>query len=129
MVRRALEWLGVLEVDRDDAMNPCSAELKARRERFMEKTFPGQGVLVCHGQVALDREKEIVETLRQGRILVVDLRDISLEPGQRLLDRLCGALQLTRGRIIRVAPAIFLAVPNGGMLEIWEDETEEEVGR
>lgn len=125
-MRRALEWLGLAEETSDGGIDYCPVEFKARRDRFMEKTFPGQGVLVCRGRAALEREKEMVETLRQGRILVVDLRKIELEPGQRLLDRLCGALQLTHGRIIRVAPAVFLAVPNGGMLEVWENEKEEE---
>lgn len=130
-MRRALEWLGLIEEGSDAVTDYCPVEFKARRDRFMEKTFPGQGVLVCRDQVSLDREKEMIETLRKGRILVVDLREIDLEPGQRLLDRLCGALQLTHGRIIRIAPAVFLAVPNGGMLEIWEDETteDEEVGQ
>lgn len=126
MVRRALEWLGLVEEDREAEMNLGPVEFKARRDRFMEKTFPGQGVLICRGQTALEREKEMVEALRQGRIIVLDLRNIALEPGQRLLDRICGALQLTRGRIVRAAPAVFLAVPNGGMLEIWQEETEEE---
>ncbi len=127
MVRRALEWLGLVEEDREAEMEYCPVDLKARRERFMEKTIPGQGILVCRGQAAIRREKEISETLHKGRIVVVDLREVDLEPGQRLLDRLCGALQISRGRIIRIAPSVFLAVPNGGMLEIWKDEDEEMV--
>lgn len=125
-MRRALEWLGLAEEIPDEAVDYCPVEFKARRDRFMEKTFPGQGALVCRGQTALDREKEMVEALRQGRILIVDLRSVALEPGQRLLDRLCGALQLTHGRIIRIAPAVFLSVPNSGMLQIWENEQKEQ---
>ena len=80
-MRRALEWLGLVEENRDADMDYCPVDLKARRDRFMERTIPGQGILVSRGGICIEREKEIVDTLHQGRIVLVDLRDVELQPG------------------------------------------------
>jgi cell division inhibitor SepF len=55
-------------------------------------------------------------------MLLVDLRGMEREPGQSLLDFLCGVAFANRGTVLRVAGGIFLAAPRKTMIEEWEDE-------
>ncbi len=67
-------------------------------------------------------KEELAESIREGKMLLVDLRGMEKEPGQSLLDFLCGVAFANRGVVTRVAGGIFVAAPRKTMIEEWEEE-------
>jgi hypothetical protein len=129
---RFLAFLGLIEEDEDfeEEEELRGNDWEERKRRVFQPAIGKPAVILVRGQSALDRKDELAESLRMGQMVILDLRPVDLEPGQGLLDFICGAVYSTQGKVIRIAPGVFLAAPHSRLLEIWEEsgntETENE---
>lgn len=123
MWERFLAFLGLIEEDDDfeEEEELRGNDWEERKRRVFQPAIGKPAVILVRGQSALDRKDELAESLRMGQMVILDLRPVELEPGQGLLDFVCGAVYSTQGKVIRIAPGVFLAAPHGRLLEIWEE--------
>ncbi len=121
MMKRLLSMIGLAEdpEDRLDTVLPPE-EIREREERLRRPMPSGAGVLICRGPEAIGRRKELLEALRGGRVVIIDLRGVEREAGQALLDYLSGVVEAGRGLLMRLAPAVFLVVSHESLVEVWE---------
>ncbi len=113
--------LGLAERPADDLEALASTEEIREREERLRRPLPvGGGILICRGKSCLGRRKELLEALRSGRAVVVDLRGVDREEGQALLDYLSGAVEASQGAVMRLAPALFLALAHRSLVEVLE---------
>ncbi len=132
MWERFLAFLGLIEEDDEfeEDVDLRGNDWEERKRRVFQPAIGKPAILLVRGQTALDRKDELAEALRMGQMVIFDLRPVELEPGQGLLDFLCGAVYSTQGKVVRIAPGVFLATPHSRLLEAWEeqpkDETEKE---
>lgn len=126
MWERFLAFLGLIEEDDDfeEEEELRGNDWEERKRRVFQPAIGKPAVILVRGQSALERKDELAESLRMGQMVILDLRPVELEPGQGLLDFICGAVYSTQGKVIRIAPGVFLASPHGRLLEIWEESDE-----
>ena len=80
-------------------------------------------------EVHLERRERIAEALHRGMLIVVDLRKVDREVGQSALDFICGVAYATKGAVMRIAPGVFLAMPDQSLVEEWHRDEAEEKGQ
>lgn len=123
MWEKFLAFLGLIEEDDDyeDEEDLRGSDWEERKRRVFQPAIGKPAVILVRGQTAVERKDELLEALRLGQMVILDLRTVDLEPGQGLLDFVCGAVYSTQGKVIRVAPGVFLATPHSRLLETWEE--------
>lgn len=128
MWERFLSFLGLIEEDEDyeDEGEFRETNWEERKERVLRPAIGKPAVILARGQVALERKEGLAESLRMGQMVILDMREAELELGQALLDFVCGAVYATQGKVIRIAPGVFLATPHSRLLETWEDSSNPE---
>jgi cell division inhibitor SepF len=125
MLERLMALLGLVDPggdyddEEEDDLRP---DLEEREGRVLRPAAGEADLILLRGSSGPDRKEELAEALRKGKMLLVDLRGMEREPGQSLLDFLCGVACANRGTVLRVAGGIFLAAPRKTMIEEWEDE-------
>lgn len=65
----------------------------------------------------VDETAVIVEKIKERKIVAFTLENIISEEGQRIIDILSGAVQITSGRIQKITDKVFVIVPNGVEIE------------
>lgn len=122
MWEKFLAFLGLIEEEDDyeDEEELHGNEWEERKKRVFQPAIGKPAVILVRGQSAIDRKDDLLEALRMGQMIILDLRPVDLEPGQGLLDFVCGAVYSTQGKVVRVAPGVFLATPHSRLLETWE---------
>ncbi|MFA0888517.1 MAG: cell division protein SepF [Synergistales bacterium] len=128
MWEKFLAFLGLIEEEDDyeDEEELRGNEWEERKKRVFQPAIGKPAVILVRGQSAIDRKDDLLEALRMGQMLILDLRPVDLEPGQGLLDFVCGAVYSTQGKVVRVAPGVFLATPHSRLLETWESQVNPE---
>ena len=123
VLERLMTLLGLVDArtneDDDEEIQP---NLEEREERVLRPPAGRSDLVFLRGAAGVNRKEELAELLQNGKMLLVDLRGMERDPGQSLLDFLCGVAFANRGTVIRVAGGIFLAAPRKTMIEEWEDE-------
>ena len=72
------------------------------------------GMQVCVIKpTSVEEEMEIVETLLEGRTVVINMEGLNIEIAQRIIDFTCGATFAIHGNLQKITNYIFLATPNG----------------
>ena len=126
MLERLMALLGLVDPGGDefseDGEDYLRPDLEQREERVLRPAAGEADLILLRGSTGPDRKEELAEALRKGKMLLVDLRGMEREPGQSLLDFLCGVAYANRGAVTRVAGGIFLAAPRKTMIEEWEEE-------
>lgn len=62
---------------------------------------------------SIEDEREIVETLLNGRTVVINMEGLSVDIAQRIIDFTSGAAFAMHGNLQKISNYIFLATPNG----------------
>lgn len=131
MFERLMAILGLAEYDYDEegmTGSPDSPSVQAEedleeRQSRVLKTPPVQAqVVLCRGNLCLDRREELGEALHKGQMVIVDLRNMDRDVGQSVLDFLCGVAFAMRGDVARISPGVFVASPRKGIVEEWKEE-------
>ena len=122
MLDRVMSLLGLVDRSIDEEASAESAEREAREERVLQPLSESAAIIVARGAEGIRRKEDLVQELRRGRMVLVDLRGLERETGQSLLDFLCGAAFANRGTVIRAAGGVFIAAPRKSMIEEWEEE-------
>lgn len=72
------------------------------------------GMQVCVIKpTSIEEEIEIVETLLEGRTVVINMEGLNIEIAQRIIDFTSGATFAMNGNLQKISNYIFLATPNG----------------
>lgn len=123
MWEKFLAFLGLIEEEDEyeEEEDLRGNDWEERKRRVFQPAIGKPAVILVRGQTAIERKEELLEALRRGQMVILDLRAVDLEPGQGLLDFVCGAVYSTQGKVIRVAPGVFLATPHSRLLETWEE--------
>ena len=116
-----MSLLGLVDRSIDEEASAESAELEAREERVLQPLSESAAIIVARGAEGIRRKEDLVQELRRGRMVLVDLRGLERETGQSLLDFLCGVASANRGTVVRVAGGVFLVAPKKTMIEEWEE--------
>ncbi|MEA4880235.1 MAG: cell division protein SepF [Synergistaceae bacterium] len=124
MLERLMALLGLVdrngeEFEDEDAERTNG--LEEREERILRPPLKQADIILLRGSAGVERKEELAEELRKGRMVLLDLRGMEREPGQSLLDFLCGVASASRGRVVRVAGGVFLVAPKKTMIEEWEE--------
>lgn len=122
MIRRILEFLGIAEPEEEVEERETTEEDLSRRRDLLERPPLPTSLVICRGMTAVRFGHELAEALKGGKMLILDLRGVDRESGQGLLDFLHGEALSARGALHRIAPGVFLALPNGVNAEEWEEE-------
>ncbi len=118
---RVMSLLGLVDRSAEDEVPGSATALEAREDRVLTPILESAALIIARGAEGVRRKEDLVQALRKGRMLVVDLRGLERESGQSLLDFLCGAAFANRGTVIRLAGGVFLAAPRKSMTEEWEE--------
>lgn len=62
---------------------------------------------------AIEEELEIVDTLLEGRTVLINMEGLNIEIAQRIIDFTSGATYAINGNLQKVSNYIFLATPKG----------------
>ena len=62
---------------------------------------------------SIEEEREITETLLEGRTVVINMEGLNVEIAQRIIDFTSGATYAMNGNLQKISNYIFLATPNG----------------
>lgn len=62
---------------------------------------------------AIDEELEIVDTLLNGRTVIINMEGLNVELAQRIIDFISGSTYAIHGNMQKISNYIFLATPNG----------------
>ncbi len=74
----------------------------------------GVGMEVCVIKpTSIEEEVEIVDTLLNGRTVVINMEGLNIEIAQRIIDFTSGATYSMHGNLQKISNYIFLATPNG----------------
>ena len=128
MIRSLLELLGLVEETENDEIfeDLMEDEHEERKQRVLSPAPPIVSVVICRGDNCLENREDLAEVLRQGKIIIADLREIEREPGQTFLDFICGVAYAAHGSVARLAPGIFIVSPRKSMIEEWEYSVDKE---
>ena len=73
-----------------------------------------QGMEVCVIKPnSIDDEREITDTLLNGRTVVINMEGLSVDIAQRIIDFISGATYAMQGNLQKISTYIFLATPSG----------------
>ena len=123
VLERLMAFLGLVDRDADEEYDDdLQPDMEERRERVIKPAAGEASLIIVRGASGAERKEELAESIREGKMLLVDLRGMEKEPGQSLLDFLCGVAFANRGAVTRVAGGIFVAAPRKTMIEEWEEE-------
>lgn len=131
MFERLMAMLGLAEYNYDDVNGEDETELETtygeedveERQKRILKSPPTQAqIIICRGELCLDRREELGEALHKGLNVIVDLRNVDRDVGQSVLDFLCGVAFAMRGDVVRVSPGVFMASHRKGIVEEWKEE-------
>jgi len=125
MFERILSLLGLepSEEAEDAETGDDARELEERKTRVLTPPPARADVIVCRGAACVGRKEDLAEVLHAGQMVIVDLRGMERDDGQSVLDFLCGVAFSMRGNVVRIAQAVFLAIPKKTMIEEWEEKT------
>lgn len=62
---------------------------------------------------SIEEEVEVVDTLLEGRTVLINMEGMNVETAQRIIDFTFGATYAMNGNLQKVSNYIFLATPNG----------------
>ena len=62
---------------------------------------------------SIEEEVEIVDTLLEGKTVLINMEGMNVETAQRIIDFTFGATYAMNGNLQKVSNYIFLATPNG----------------
>lgn len=120
-MKKLLALFGFVERDEEDLdLITSEEEFRERGERLRRPLAMGGALVVCRGNHCLERREELLQALRGGRGVLIDLRGVEREEGQALLDDLSGAVEASQGVVMRLAPALFLALAHHSFVEVLE---------
>lgn len=123
MLERLMTFLGLVDPAAEEEEDAVDAvELETREARILKPVPESAALLIARGLEGVRRKEELALALRNGKLLLVDLRGLDREEGQSLLDFLCGVAFANRGAVLRAAGGVFLAAPRKSMIEEWEEE-------
>lgn len=97
-------------------------ETSEKRQKTQNKITPisknrkqgAQGMEVCVIKPGtIEDEIEIVETLLNGRTVVINMEGLSVDIAQRIIDFTSGATFAMHGNLQKISSYIFLATPSG----------------
>jgi cell division inhibitor SepF len=118
MFERLLVRLGILEEVEDLVVE--ENVLQERKRRVLEPPTSEVALVLCRGAACIERKEALGEALRQGRLVLIDLRTCERGAGQNVLDFVCGIAYAEKGDVRRIAPGVFLALPDVAILEEWD---------
>ncbi|SBO42843.1 cell division protein SepF [Cyanobium sp. NIES-981] len=72
--------------------------------------LPGPEVLLLEPRQLHD-SRAVIEAVRAGKTVVVNLAAMASSHGQRLIDLACGGITAMDGQALRLADAVFLFAP------------------
>lgn len=73
-----------------------------------------QGMEVCVIKPSsIEDEREITDTLLNGRTVVINMEGLSVDLAQRIIDFISGATFAIHGNLQKISSYIFLATPSG----------------
>ena len=73
-----------------------------------------QGMEVCVIKPnSIDDEREITDTLLNGRTVVINMEGLNVDIAQRIIDFISGATYAMQGNLQKISTYIFLATPSG----------------
>jgi len=100
-----------------------------RRRRVLDPVPPDAVLSIVRGSLCVEQRERIAEALHQGMLIIVDLRKVDRDVGQSALDFICGVAYATKGAVMRIAPWVFLAIPDQSLVEEWHSEESEKKGQ
>jgi cell division inhibitor SepF len=118
MFERLLVRLGILEEVEDIAVE--DDVLQERKRRVLEPLPSETTLVLCRGSACIERREALGEALRQGRLVLMDLRTCERGVGQNILDFVCSVAYAEKGDVRRIAPGVFLALSDVTVLEEWD---------
>ena len=62
---------------------------------------------------SIDDEREITDTLLNGRTVVINMEGLNVDIAQRIIDFISGATYAMQGNLQKISTYIFLATPSG----------------
>ena len=68
--------------------------------------------MLVYRPMSYDDTQNIIDNLRQGKPVIVNLEELELDVAQRVLDFMSGAVYALSGSIFKVANGIFVLAPN-----------------
>jgi len=110
-----------LEEDEDLSV-PSSSSLKSNIYKNSEDISDYQTIFVS--PTDFDECKKIANYINKGKIVTVNLENLSNESAQRMLDFLSGAMEVKKARFITVSKKVYVSVPDGTKSYV-EDEVDE----
>ncbi len=129
MFEKLLVKLGILEeIIEEYDVEDDEAHLE-RRQRVLNPAPPDAVMAIVRGSLCVEQRERIAEALHQGMLIIVDLRKVDRDVGQSALDFICGVAYATKGAVMRIAPGVFLAIPDQSLVEEWHNEESEEKGQ
>ncbi len=124
MFEKLLVKLGILEEIMEEYEVEDEEPRLEQRRRVLDMAPPDAVLAIVRGFLCVEQRERIAEALHQGMIIVVDLRKVDREIGQSALDFICGVAYATKGAVMRIAPGVFLAMPDQGLVEEWCSDDE-----
>jgi len=123
MLERLLALLGIT-VQKEENLQEEGLESYEDVDRIPQSRAKQAALVFCKGYMCAERREDLAEALHNGKIIIVDLRNVDKAEGQSTLDFICGVAYAMRGVVMRIAPAVFLASPNRSLIDLWEEEKE-----
>ncbi|MDO4493264.1 MAG: cell division protein SepF [Clostridia bacterium] len=79
-------------------------------ERAMERTA-GMKMVIYH-PMSFDDTQKIIDSLRQGRPVVVNIQDVEVSNAMRILDFIYGGVYALDGSICRISDGVYVVAPS-----------------
>lgn len=113
-------------VPQEEAKASVLSSEQERKERVMRPLPPKAEVVLCRGDVVVEFLDDMLNALRQGRLVLIDLGGVGLEDANSVLESLHQAVIASRGALFRVSRTTFLATPVKTACEEWVMEDPED---
>lgn len=127
MLKKLFDILGMSDdYDDEDIVITPHVPLDERKERVLRPLPPGAEVVLCRGQSSCDLLDDMLNALRQGRLVLVDLQGLDMERANQVLDGLHQSVSDSKGALFRVSRTTFLATPVKTACEEWVVEDAED---
>ncbi len=104
---------------------PVLSSEQERKERVMRPLPPKSEVVLCRGDVVVELLDDMLNALRQGRLVLLDLGGVDLKDANSVLESLHQTVTASRGALFRVSRTTFLATPVKTACEEWVMEDPE----
>ncbi len=105
--------------DSPSSEGATSVAVDERKERVMRPLPPKAEVVLCRGESSFELLDDVLNALRQGRLVLVDLQGLDADRGNKVLDSLHQSITSSRGALFRVSRTTFLASPVKTACEEW----------